>query len=84
MRLRRHWCWLGKALGSRSWHFQDFVDSGAGRDTIKVEKEMEDKAEKVKEVLDEISQPCPIDDAENICVHIVEEGNRVLVSIPED
>ena len=40
--------------------------------------------ERAKELLDRISRPFAIDDAPNIYVHIDEQGNRVLVSIPED
>ena len=39
--------------------------------------------EKAKEILDRISVSCPIDDAENICVHVDENGKRMLVSIPD-
>jgi hypothetical protein len=46
-------------------------------------EEME--AKKAKEILDAISQPCPIDDADNICVHIVPNtGKKMLVSIPDN
>jgi hypothetical protein len=40
--------------------------------------------EKAKELLDRISRPFCIDDAENIYVHVDEQGNRMLVSIPEN
>ena len=40
--------------------------------------------ERAKELLDRISIPFAIDDADNICVHIDEQGNRMLVSIPEN
>ena len=40
--------------------------------------------ERAKELLDRISRPFAIDDAENIYVHIDENGNRMLVSIPEN
>ena len=40
---------------------------------------------RAKEILDAISQPCPIDDAENICVHIdPKTGKKMLVSIPDN
>jgi len=38
--------------------------------------------EKAKELLDRISKPFAIDDAPNSYVHIDEQGNRMLVSIP--
>ena len=47
------------------------------------EKKME-PWEKAKELLDRISRPFAIDDAPNIYVHIDEEGDRMLVSIPEN
>jgi len=37
-----------------------------------------------KEFLDRISIHCAIDDAENIYVHVDENGNRMLVSIPNN
>lgn len=40
--------------------------------------------ERAIELLDRISVPCLLDDAKNICLHIDAEGNRMLVSIPED
>ena len=40
--------------------------------------------ERAKEFLDRISIPFAIDDAENIYVHIDENGDRMLVSIPEN
>ena len=40
--------------------------------------------EKAKELLDKISIPCAIDDVDNIYVHVDENGNRMLVSIPEN
>ena len=40
--------------------------------------------EKAKELLDRISISCAIDDADNIYVHVDEQGNRMLVSIPEN
>jgi hypothetical protein len=39
---------------------------------------------KAKELLDRISRPFAIDDAANIYVHIDEQENRMLVSIPEN
>lgn len=40
--------------------------------------------ERAKELLDRISRPFAIDDAENIYVHVDDNGNRMLVSIPEN
>ena len=40
--------------------------------------------EKAKEILNRISIPFAIDDADHIYLHIDEQGNRMLVSIPEN
>lgn len=40
--------------------------------------------EKAKELLDKISRPFAIDDTPKIYTHIDENGNRMLVSIPEN
>ena len=39
--------------------------------------------EETKEILNRISEPCPIDDAKNIYRH-TETGKTILVSIPEN
>jgi hypothetical protein len=44
----------------------------------------EDNIERAEEVLNRISQSCPIDDAKNIAIHTDEEGKQMLVSIPEN
>lgn len=43
-----------------------------------------DKVKKSEKVLDKISEPMPVDDTENLCIHKNEDGNEAIVSIPDN